>query len=284
MTGEAILLGQTERKEKEPFSDLTIFTTTFYRGDEASQLRAELTLGTLANAQKLGIKCVVVDGGSNSEFLEKLKNFNNVTIVEEDPAWGMGGGRRAGLREAIEHATPYCLWFEPEKTNLITRECLEPMIKPLREGKVDIVVPKRTEEGMAGLPKIQKWFEERANRRATRIMYGISPGDTTKIKKGGDEEIDFWFGPKAFNPRGAKFFLSYQAKGVDKWDSIIVPVINAHKAGLIIASIGVPYTYDERQKNSEEGSRAMKQKRLDQYRQILSEMDDPFWVENLSRK
>lgn len=272
-----------EGQEGEPFGDLTIFTTTFYRDDDMSRLRAELALGTFANASQLGINIIVVDGGSRQDFLDELKGFENVTIVKENPSWKMGESIREGLRRAMgKHQTAFYLWTEPEKTNLVTEGCLGPVIAPLRMGEADIVVPKRKEEGMQGLPKIQRWFEERANGRATRIMHKISLDETNEIRKGKDGEIDFWFGPKLFNQKGAGFFLDYRAKGLDRWDAHIVPVVMAYRAGLIVASVEVDYTYDERQKTAEESNRVIKQKRLDQYKGILLELDDPFWIKNPS--
>lgn len=266
-----------EHRETEPFGDLAIFTTTLYKDDaEVTRVRKELTFEALARASRLGVDVVVVDGGSEQEFLEKLKEFGNVKTIPEPPRVTMGEGRRVGLREAMKYASkPYFLWIEPEKTGLIEADNLEMLLRPLREGEADIVVPKRSEAGMRSLTDKQRWFESRANSRATRIMYGQDPSGKDDPEGFGEEVLDLWFGPKAFNRQGAEEFLNYQARpGGDRWDAIIVPVINAFKKGLRVVSVKVDFAYDERQTKSELGNKVMFQKRLDQYKSILDELGD----------
>ncbi len=132
-----------EKKEGEKFSDLVIFTATLYKNDAVSKLRQELAKKFFANAKNLGIKCVVVDGGSNQEFLDELKGFDNVELIV-DPKASMGESRREGLQKGIgQFDAPYYLWVEPEKYDLIKEESLVAMIQGLRDGRADIVVPKR---------------------------------------------------------------------------------------------------------------------------------------------
>lgn len=260
-----------EVKEKEPgFKDLVLFTTTMYGEDAVSKVREVLAEDLLRNAERLGVRCVVVDGGSNAEFLKKLSGFKNVTS-EVDSKLGMGESRREALKKALEMAGPQdnFLWVEPEKADLITEESLHAMIEGLRAGKTDIVVPRR--KSMESMPKFQAWIEARANKRAGEIM-----------KEGEDEPseevLDLWFGPKMFNRDGAAFFADYKGK-LDKWDSIIKPVIEAAHAGKKISSVEVDYSYDPSQSESEKNDDVMKRKRIIQYTKILGELGDKFWEE-----
>jgi hypothetical protein len=261
---------KAENKETPPFPDLVIFNSTLYKDDKISKIRQELALNFFENARKLGIKCVVVDGGSNKEFLEKLKSFANVTL-KIDPSLGMGESRREALRMAMEKfKNPYFLYADPEKYDLIKEKTISLMISQLRESKADIIVPKRT--SMKSAPtKLQAWIEKRANNRARKIM---NEGKEKKI----EEELDLWFGPKMFNQDGAKYFQEYSGT-LDKWDSIIVPVVNAYRDGKNIRSVNIDYQYDPSEKKGEEGSREMAEKRLKQYREILAEFD-PYWEKN----
>jgi bacterioferritin (cytochrome b1) len=260
-----------EALEKEPgFKDLVLFTTTMYGEDAVSRVREVLAEDLLKNAEKLGVRCVVVDGGSNAEFLKKLSEFKNVTS-EIDPKLGMGESRREALKKALEMAGPQdnFLWVEPEKADLITEESLNAMIEGLRAGKTDIVVPRR--KSMESMPKFQAWIERRANQRAGELMK-----ENEDEAEPTDEALDLWFGPKMFNRGGAAFFADYKGK-LDKWDSIIKPVIEAAEAGKKISSVDVDYSYDPSQSGSEENDRVMKEKRVIQYKKILGELGDSFW-------
>lgn len=266
---------KTEQKEEVgKFDDLAIFTSTLYK-DESSVVRAALAEKLFENAAELNIKCVTVDGGSSPEFLDKIKKFKNVQIVSE-PTLGMGESRRKALDVAMslmpaeENAS--FLYVDPEKEDLIKEESLEAMIKSLREGRADIVVPAR--KTMESYPKFQEWIEKRANKKAKKLM-----GDEKEI----EEAMDLWFGPKMFNREGAEYFLKYKGK-LDKWDSIIKPVADAYKDGKRIISVPVDFKYPETQKEQEEENRAFKKKRFEQYRKILAELGDEFWAEKEKTK
>lgn len=271
-TFENKLGGKFEQKEEaEKFDDLVIFTTTFYEDDESSRVRADLAEKFFDRVDKLNIKCIVVDGGSFPEFIEKISKYKNIQIISE-PNIGMGESRRKALDVASnlmsKERNPSFLWVEPEKEDLIKEESLGAMIKSLREGSADVVVPSRISK--ESYPKFQKWIEERANKRAGDLF------DKSEDDKLFDVEVDLWFGPKMFNRDGSKFFLDYKGD-LDKWDSIIKPVVEAQNAGKGIVSVPVDFKYPEKQREHEEGNRVFDQKRIDQYRQILAELGDSYW-------
>lgn len=269
------LSARSEQKEEaEKFNDLIIFTTTFYKNDESSRVRSALAEEFFDHVNRLNIKCVVVDGGSYPEFLENIQKFKNVQIIP-GPTLGMGESRREALSIALNSMSgeknPSFLWVEPEKEDLIKEKSLESMIELLREKKADIVVPSRISK--ESYPKFQKWIEERANKRAGELFINRPGSEDDELF---DSEVDLWFGPKMFNKEGAKFFLDYKGD-LDKWDSIIKPVIEAQNAGKNIVSVPVDFRYPEKQRKYEEGNRVFDQKRIDQYKQILTELGDPHW-------
>lgn len=256
-----------EVRESTPnFQDLVLFTTTLYGTDPISKVREKLALKLFENAAELGVRCIVVDGGSNQSFLEKLRQFDSVeTLIET--TLKMGEGRRQALKQALAHQDAnYFLWVEPEKDSLVNKDSLGSMIKGLRQNQVDIVVPRRISK--KSMPKFQAWIESRANKRAGRLL----PSDINEP----DQELDLWFGPKMFNRDGARFFAEYQGN-LDKWDSVIKPVLEAAQAGKRISSVEVDYDYDLSQSESEETNVEIKRKRLDQYTKILTELGDDFW-------
>jgi hypothetical protein len=261
------------QSEREPgFKDLTIITTTRYGNDHTSNVRMKLALRLFDNAQKLGVRCVVVDSSTNEAFLERARAYSCVTLISEEPGSTMGAGRRQGIRHALQVASAsgpgphYCLWTEPEKAELITADNLSAMLAPLRTGRANIVVPKRTQSGMNSLPAYQARTEQAANER----IAGIS---------GSNETWDVMFGPKAFDTDAAAYFLDYpdhlvQTDGtsdpVDLWDAIIVPVALAHKGGKTVQSVEVAYKYDQSQRADEEGNVSFDIKRERQYAAVLA--------------
>lgn len=263
MEKEKFLLEQlSDDEKKKQFTDLSIYTTTLYRKDEISKIRQKLAERFLKNADNLGIKCVVVDGGSNKKFLEKISSYQNVELVINNNL-KMGASRREALRVAMNKSDiPYFLWTEPEKHNLIKQNLLTEMMEALRQNETDIVVPRRLSK--KSYPKLQAWIETKANKRAKELM-----GDEFVL----EGELDMWFGPKMFNRAGAQFFLNYKGR-LDKWDAIIKPVIEAYRAGKRISSVDIDYQHDVSQSFIETGDKMMEKKRLEQYMMILSELED----------
>ncbi|MFA5880295.1 MAG: hypothetical protein WC860_09050 [Candidatus Margulisiibacteriota bacterium] len=265
---------QAEQKEQpRNFEDLEIVTTTFYKEDPTSRLRSQLAIDMLEATNRLGINVVVVDGGSNEEFLRKVQNLENVTLRIE-PKSSMGESRRQAIETAVNLSVERgidsnYLWMEPEKVGLVTEDNLRNMIDVLRQNRADIIVPcRRSKETM---PRMQRWIENRANKRVKDKIADIT-----------NEELDLWFGPKMFNRAGAEYFLNYKGK-LDKWDSIIKPVVDAHQGGKIIASVPVDFEYTVKERENEEVDRELKKKRITQYSQILAEMGDKFWQEKIKK-
>lgn len=159
--------------------------------------------------------------------------------------------------------------MEPEKVGLVTEDNLLNMIDVLRKNQADIVVPRRRSKDT--MPRLQRWIESRANKRVKDKIADIT-----------DEELDLWFGPKMFNRAGAEYFLNYRGR-LDKWDSVIKPVIEAHQGGKVVVSVPVDFEYTTEEREHEEADRELKKKRIIQYSQILAEMGDKFWQEKLKK-
>lgn len=246
--------------EKKHWDDLAIFTSTLYDNSPIKRTRVPLSIRFFENARDLRIAVFAVDGGSNEEFVGKIKNFENVTVAVQKNT-SMGEHRRHALKMAmssdIASDKEYYLWSEPEKYSLLEPETLDSMIAVLRSGQADIVVPKR--KSMDSCSAFQNEMETKANIKAAQIM-------------GSEEVFDLWFGPKMMNRTGARYFLNYKSD-VDKWDATIVPVVQALHDGKKIVSVPVDFKYDPIQKSMEEKSAEMDAKRIEQYTSIISEIE-----------
>lgn len=266
---------------KEELKNLIIYTGVYYQDNEMYKIRSKIWFETFDNAQKLGVKVVVRnDGGLPEAMLERIKAYNNITIVEKTTPNTLGGGRREALQKAIEIAdkknieNPIFLWTEPEKDNLITEETLLKIISEVRNG-AHIAIVEREEKAWNQLPRLQGWIEKRANKRAQEVL----EKETSKPQ----ENLDLWFAPKAFDKTGSKYFLDYNSdkNKLDLWDSLMVPVQEARKNGIKVESVLVNFLYNKTQieNESDESNREIQVKRLEQYAQILKELGDKKWTE-----
>ena len=266
--------------DKDELKNLIVYTGVFYQDNETYRTRSKIWFKTFNNAQKLGIKVVVRnDGGLPEAMLERIKAYDNITIVEKVATNTLGGGRREALEEAIRIAekegikNPIFLWTEPEKDDLITEKSLLPLIAEVRTGS-NIVVAERKQEAWDQLPTLQRWIEKRANGRANKIA---------QEKTGINPQLDFWFAPKAFDKIGADYFLKYNPNKdrLDLWDSIMIPIVDAIRDGKKVKGVPIDFLYNQNQidNESDESNREMKIKRIEQYAQILKELGDPKWVE-----
>lgn len=263
----------------DELKNLIIYTGVYYTKSDLYDARSKIWFKTFDNAQRLGIRVVVRnDGGLPPEMLERIKAYENITIVEKDPLKKntLGSGRREALQKAIEIAEkegikkPVFLWTEPEKDDLITEKNLRPLVAEINAGS-NMVIPERGEKAWNELPKQQRWLEQRAEKRVQE-----------KIMKS-DERLDLWFGPKVLDKAGAEYFLRYNSTGneIDLWDSLMVPVLEAKKDGLRVKSVPLDFSYDESQtaKGTEAKQEGIPIKRIEQYAQILKALGDPKWGE-----
>jgi|GEM_PF-3057948 len=266
-------------ESKNELKNLIVYTGVYYQENETYRTRSQIWFKTFDNAQKLGIKVVVRnDGGLPDEMLERIKSYNNITIVEKDSSKKntLGSGRREALQKAIEIAreqnipNPVFLWTEPEKDDLITEKNLVPLVAEINAGS-NMVIPERGEKAWGELPAQQRFLEQRAEKRVQE-----------KIMKS-DERLDLWFGPKVLDLTGADYFLRYNSNKdrTDLWDSLMVPVLEAQKAGLKVKSVPLDFSYDESQTamGAEAKQEGIPTKRIEQYAQILKELGDPKWIE-----
>ena len=89
----------------DELKNLIVYTGVYYQDDATYRARSQVWFETFDNAKKLGIKVVVRnDGGLPPEMLERIKAYDNITIVEKTAPNTLGGGRREALRRCMEIA------------------------------------------------------------------------------------------------------------------------------------------------------------------------------------
>ena len=206
--------------------------------------RADLAKQFVCSAMERGYHVSIVDGGSPDEFLKAVHGYGASLLV--DSHLNMMQSRLNAYHMACDTSRPVVNWSEPEKEPYV-KEMHKPA-KIILEGTSHLVLPKR--KSLESYSEFQRGQEEIANR-------------DWNILTGRDD--DPWFGPRtASNAVMKKYFAAYDGKCNDQW-VIYVPVLNAIKDGLFVASIYVDYTHPQIQTSDEKDDEQMKVKRVAQY-------------------
>ena len=158
--------GAAER-EIDPKS-IALVTTTFYpkwspEGEvSVDKVRGDLNIEMLEEAKRKGYQTIVVDGGSSSEFIDRLQKEGVAPIHETEHS--MSGSRRQAFNEGSTlEGVKVIAWTEPEKVS-IARDCLPDAVQPILDGRADIVIPKRDEEAFKTYPPYQVEYEQKARK------------------------------------------------------------------------------------------------------------------------
>ena len=259
-------------------SKVAIGTTTWYKkGQPNGELRAGLAERVIKTAVDMGYKIVVVDGGSDDWFLNRLEG-NKVKIYQETPGGGMGGSRRECLQYAHNLNTPIVAWMEPEKVDYV-KEIVK-TAEPILKGKADLVVPDRRIEIKSGKYILPYYPTSQENEE----LFG---DDCWRELTGTD--LDVWCGPRTWNRDFSDYFLQYNGKNFsyttkdgkeipygDKWDSIFIPVMQAILNGEKVIGVKVDYVHPKEQTELEEGNFGATLKRLDQLNNLVPAFTD-YW-------
>ncbi len=242
-------MGQQEAEIKKLAERIAIATTTLYKPNVGVDVhRAKLATDSIKTATMLGYEVIVVDGGSSDEVLEEFRRYGARVYPEKER--GMGKSRRQAIRLAHDTGKEVIAWTEPEKTSYM-REILK-TAKPIIDGSADLVVPKR--RSLESYPIAQQLSEPFGN-----LFWKELTGHA----------LDMLFGPRTWNRRLSDYFLSYDGRYGDEWDSIFIPVMNAIFDGKGVIGVEVEYTHPKEQKEGEEHDINFYKKRLLQLENLL---------------
>ena len=244
----------------------------------SDKVRGDLALEMIQKAKNKGYQVIVVDSESSSVFTQRLKELEIKRLFGEKR--GMSTQRQLGFKEASTIATvKYLCWMEPEKISLI--DYLPDLVRPILDGKADVVVPKRREkEFRETYPNYQVNFEKQSNQLWNNMLrkFDILPKDA--------ENLDVFFGPKIFRntPKVREVFLaeyvyqenpeltplSNKAYRPDQYsNAIMFPIIVALFQKLRVVGIEIPYKHPEQQTKIESNSDIYRKRRADQQREII---------------
>lgn len=246
--------------EKEFAGKLAIATTTFYGPDlESDVYRAELATDMVRKATERNYAVAVVDGGSPDEIIRVLERSGAKIFSQESK--GMGPGRRQAIIEAYNTGREVIAWTEPEK-NAYIPEIWKTAV-PIVGGRADIVVPKR--KSLDSYPTAQRYAEPFGNAFWKEVT-GV--------------DLDVWIGPRTWGRKLSDYFLRYNGKYGDKWDSIFIPLMDAIFDGKRVIGVEVDYTHPKRQSEIEEHDKVFYLRRLEQLNNLMKAFEEHWNILN----
>lgn len=240
-------------KRRSAVGKIWVATATRYGNED--EVRARLAFRMVGAARALGIHVVTADSSTNPRIGELLADWGAEVIRETEGAT-IGAGRRQALACVKDFAAPddAIVWMEPEKAPLV--QFLKEICSPLFSGTADIIVPGRSENGLASYPAVQAAYE-----RCGNANFALLTGHA----------LDVWFGPRAMNRAGVEEFLTYAGEYGDRWDAMFIPVVRALKHGLRVSSVVVEYRHPAEQTEAESKDLQLGLlKRLDQLHSLVT--------------
>jgi len=232
--------------------DIVIFTT-FRQGlgnNPIEKVRADVFLDTASACAELGITLVTTYKECTDEYLNELRDLG--VILFDQLAVGIGAVRREALRTVLENmsGSRYYLWTEPEKP-MIPSFALN-AITELEKTKSNICFFNRID--MRSYPAEQAYYYLFCRKVASKLV-GF--------------DWDYAFGPMILTRESASYFLNYQSKYGDDWDSILIPRLYILRDELKYLVKPVKFKNDPRMTAIESGSSEMILKRIDQFNNVI---------------
>jgi hypothetical protein len=215
-----------------------------------------LAFGLIESAVRHGIKVVVLDAGSSTADIERMKSLKAHVFDQadacEDSDNCMGIARRLALKHALKlaRADDILIWMEPEKQPLI--EHLSSAMLEMNKRGVDMLMLNR--RALVSYPKEQACAYRLVQLAASAVI---------------GEKLDFMFGPLLFRPRIAHFWLDYDGVYGDRWDSLHIPKLRAIMSGVSRATININYVHPPEQTAIENEKIEFVLKRLEQSQVLI---------------
>ncbi|QQG40430.1 MAG: hypothetical protein HYV37_02555 [Candidatus Levyibacteriota bacterium] len=272
--------------------EIAIATNTYYprwyKGRVRSikhidKIRGDLAIKFFEEAKKRGYCVVAVDGRSSKTFQKEIKNIENIIFIRRRSA-KRSPAKRQAIKIAIKQdGIKIIVLTETEKVSLVT-SCIPILVKPILEGKADIVVPKRDDKLFASTyPSYMYESEVEGNKIYNEILR------VHGFLNNSDEDLDMFFGPRVFRNDQkiiSLFMKKYSLSSMqssftkdffdveDYSNTLYFSIVLGLKKHFQIKSITVPFTYPKIQKeNEEKGELALfLEKRKNQRLSILVEL------------
>ncbi len=230
--------------------------TTIRQGNnfnEIEKVRSEVFLDTSKALYDLGIPCVAVSIDCDSSYQEAIKQFGVITLPQTTK--GMGNVRREALQAALDlfSEASYFFWLEPEKPQI--PRFVKPMLDLMKKKKAFLGLFNRI--NLDSYPKEQAYYYLFCKTVATKLL---------------SINLDYAFGPMILSKNAVHYFLRYESKYGDKWDSILILRLRVIKDNHPIALLPIDFKNDPRMTRLESGNPQAILKRIDQFNNVISSL------------
>ena len=273
-----------------PSTAIAVVTVTYYEDNES---RFELACDLIKLAQWKKIPLFVVDDSPlhMKEYLhEALTDYDadeeDVCVYAFPQNRKLYQGKGGALRQAIHEATQWLkmhnedlskctiCFTEPEKVDLLNH--IHDITKPILDGSAQVVVPYRNNHLFQTTYPIEQYHSETFGNLHFDLLARELEGFQQQSNKnniynnntnndGGhatQQQIDWLFGPFAFNASLSFQWLSY--KGTS-WDAQMVPYVRGVRdSQWTIQSVEIMFRHPKTMKEEEEGEAEWTEKRLRQ--------------------
>ena len=206
-------------------------TTLFSTDNPSDRLRSNLAILTFNKLKSYNFDTVVIDGGSSPDFLKRIDEVGIKAIAQEGK--GLGVSRRQAIKLACDTGKTPIVIMEPEKVDFVSQ--IEKLSSLISEDRADFVIPKR--RSLKTYPVAQQLSEDFGNLFIKELI-GF--------------DLDLFFGPRIFKGEMAQYFLNYDGKYGDAWESIFIPVLDAIQDGKRVLSVPIDYFHPKEQREAEE--------------------------------
>jgi glycosyltransferase involved in cell wall biosynthesis len=220
---------------------IVLVTSTRYRSDSLSDtIRSELALSLVKQAKELNYSVIIVDDNSPEPLIKEFQT-NNAQVYQQERK-GMGNARRQAFSLAYDSGKEVIVWLEPEKDSFVRHigKCAKPILK----GNAGVVIPRR--KSLDSYPEFQRISETEGNNFFKEITQA---------------SFDVFFGPRLFQRKLSHYFINYDGRYGDLWESINIPIVEMVFKKERIREIIVDFEYPSQQAQLESQSQEFLEKR-----------------------
>jgi hypothetical protein len=211
-----------------------LLSSTLYRAEfPAERARAAAALCSLRAARQQRLPVVLVDAGSDADFLLQARMLG----AEVAPQQGgtLGAARRQAIRMALQTDAQLLVYTELEKDSFL--QCLPKILAAIPNASGVFLIPAR--ESLHSYPAFQAQSEQRLN-RVFKELTGLP--------------LDVAFGPRIWSRELSKYFLDYQGEYGDSWEFLFIPLLRALAEAVTLSSCSIDYTNPPDQSAAEQHS------------------------------
>lgn len=240
----------TQKSPREITERMTIVTNTRYDYNLGNdRLRGELAVKTIRTGIDLGYEIVIVDEESPDELLMEMVRAGARLFSSEQK--GFGPSIRQAIREAMKLDRDIIAHTQPEKSDYILE--IAKTAPPIIEDRAEIVIPKRKSM------ESYLFFQQQAEMLGNLFWKELT-----------GTELDMWFGGRTWQKSISRYFLDYDGRHGDKWESIYTPIMDAIFDGKRVIGQEIDFTYPQKQKETEENNPLFSRKRIEQLENLTS--------------